>query len=140
MNAKLLRYFARMAAYAVLAIGVIALAVWGAVRFTLSREETADRFYATTAAAVAASTPQSVFGKGETPAIVVQGAAFEGRELRVIVRGEDAAKPPHTSNAVRLAGGKFHAWTLPQIAPGNYRVQLLIDGRADRELLITVRK
>jgi hypothetical protein len=75
---------------------------------------------------------RSIFTPSETPMVVVSGKGFEGCELRFkFWRGERliGEKGP-----VRITLGSFYAVKLPDIAPGVFRVQVLRNGEAMREL------
>lgn len=115
--------------------------------FVLGKRWRADegaRFHGTLAQTLAAAAPtapvQTVFGKTERGALYVAGREFEGHELRVILLPAGEAAPAAATGPATLLPGRAHAWPLPELPPGHYRAALLIDGRSDREIWITVRK
>lgn len=85
-------------------------------------------------------TPRRIFTKGDVPAVVVSGAAYEGHELRAVVLEPTRLTVLRSTAPTRLVPGRLHTWWWPDLATGRYIVRLLVDGRPDQQFEIVVQR
>lgn len=119
-------------------VGLVVAAAGAVVVWREGRGGPAEFFIQPKAAAPDPRMARTVYARGEVPQIIVRGRAFEGRELRISLGWSGTSKPIEEAKPARLAPGQFYGLELPAIYPGRYRVILLVDGAAVRELELRI--